>query len=47
MTKRLIESIRAVTEKVSEIINNSPFMSLLMDSSQARKTGDYKEMMLT
>lgn len=46
--KRLIESIdKAVTEKVSEIINNSPFMSLLTDGSQARKTGDDKEMMLT
>lgn len=45
--KALVESIdKAVTEKVRKILNDSPFMSLLTDGSQARKTGDDKEMML-
>lgn len=29
------------------MLNDAPFMSLLTDGSQARKTGDDKEMILT
>ena len=37
---------QVVTKKCCEIINSKPFFGLLTDGSQARKTGDDKEMVL-
>ena len=46
--KKLITSIdQAVREKLQFVLNKSPFMSVLSDGSQARKTGDDKEIVLT
>ena len=42
----LLSLKQAVCEKLKQIINNKPFMSVLSDGSQARKTGDDKEMIL-
>ena len=45
--KLLLTSIlTAVQEKLKSMLNTKPFLSVLTDGSQARKTGDGKEMML-
>ena len=45
--KRLISAIfQVVTRKCCEIIDSKPYFGLLNDGSQARKTGEDKEMVL-
>lgn len=45
--KELFTSIyKAVTERCRKIISDKPCFALLTDGSQARKTGDDKEMVL-
>ena len=45
--KKLLSAIfQVVTKKCCEIINSKPFFGLLTDKSQARKTGNDKEMIL-
>ena len=45
--KKLMESIQfAVKERLNLIIEKSNFLSILTDGSQARKTGDDKELVL-
>lgn len=46
-TKLLLESMeKSVLERLTSFVSNKPFKSLLTHGSQARKTGDDKEMML-
>jgi len=47
LARKFIHCIaQTITEKIADIIGKKPFMALLSDGSQARKTGSDKEAVL-